>query len=424
MEETKPCGCPDFDRSLASRRGFLKGLGVLTAGGVMSTMHGTVFRQTAFAASGQSDNVLVVLSLRGGADGLSLVVPYADPAYYKVRKTINIPKSQVLVPNGTFGLHPNFASLAPLWKAGTMAAVQAVGLPQPNRSHFSATEEVEDADPGSTERIGWINRLVGMSDPQLLFAAVEVGNAVPETEISGPQPTLATTDIDNIVISGPVNGAAERRAALDATWGSLKTPLGKAVRDGMSTADQWGPVLKVPQQPQHGASYPSSDLGDALAQSARLIRADVGAQTITVDHGSWDMHTDLGTLDVGLMRGMVSDLSDSLSAFFTDLGTLADHVTVVTISEFGRRVAENGDAGLDHGYGNAMLLLGAGVKGGTVYGSWPGLSGSELKDGDLDVTRDYRSVLTEVVRSRFPDVSIPTLFPGFKPEKIGVMRTT
>lgn len=415
-------GCPEYTKSLSSRRTFLKGLGVVSAGGVMATMHGTVFSQTAFASSGVADNVMVVLSLRGGVDGMSLVVPYGDKGYLKARPTIAVPESQLLQKDAMFGLHPGFAPLENMWKGGQMAAVQAVGLPVPNRSHFSATEEVEEAAPGSGERVGWLNRMVGMTDPDLLFAAVQVGNGVPETEIYGPQPTLCALDIQKIDVYGPQNAMTQRRAALDITWDQAPGLLGQAARDGLETADDWAPVRNQPTAPQNGATYPTTDLGDALAQSARLIRANVGAEVITVDHGSWDMHTDLGTLDWGDMRTMVGDLASSVAAFFTDLGALGSTVTVVTISEFGRRVQENGDAGLDHGFGNVMLLLGGGVKGGQVYGKWPGLGTKFLKDGDLNVTNDYRSVLSEIVKTRFTGVNMSTLFPGFTPSPIGVMQ--
>jgi len=415
-------GCPGYERSLASRRSFLKGLGVVAAGGVMSTMHGTVFRQTAFATAGHADSVLVVLSQRGGADGMSLVVPYGDAGYAAARPTIAIPPSQLLQTDGVFGLHPNLAPLAPMWRSGDMAAVQAVGMPAPNRSHFQAMAEVEEADPGSAERVGWLNRMVGMSQPGCTYGAVQIGQSVPQTEIYGPQPTLAATDIEKIQVYGPVNAMGERIASLEVTWAATDGPLGAAARQGLRTAADWDAVLQTPADPRGGAEYPATDLGDTLAQTARLIRSDVGAEVITVDHGSWDMHTDLGTLDWGDMRVMVDDLASSVAAFFTDLGELASKVTVVTISEFGRRVQENGAAGLDHGYGNAMFVLGAGVRGGNVYGRWPGLEPDDLVDGDLMVTTDYRSVLWEVVKTRFPSVSLSKLFPDFFPESVGVMQ--
>jgi uncharacterized protein (DUF1501 family) len=388
----------------------------------MATMHGTVFRQTTFAATGSAANVLVVLSQRGGADGLSLVVPYTEQAYYDARPTIGIPESQLLQKKNGFGLHPNLASLEPMWIAGQMAAVHAVGLAVPNRSHFDAIIDVEEANPGSAARVGWLNRMIGMTDPGSLHGGVQVGASVPQTEMYGPQAMLSVTEIDKVQVYGPPNAMSQRTQALNYTWDHASGPIGQAGRDAMETAAEWSPVLQTSAQPQNGAVYPGgSDLAAALAQSARLIRADVGAEVITVDHPSWDMHTGIGTLRDGDLRLNADDLAHSIAAFFTDLGSLGSRVTLVTISEFGRRVAENGDAGADHGWGNAMLVFGAGVNGGSVITKWPGLDPVDLDEGDLKVTMDYRSVLYEVVKTQFPAVSLPTLFPGFTPERVGVM---
>lgn len=414
-------GCEEFKRTLASRRSFLKGLGVVAAGGVAATMQGTVFRQVTYAASGSASNVLVVLSLRGGVDGMSLVVPYGDPHYYRARPTIGIPKSTLLETDGSFGLHPNFAPLAARWKSGEMAAVHAVGLPVTNHSHFSAIQTIEDADAGTPERIGWLNRMVGTTEPDSPFGAVQIGDAVPHTQIYGPRPTLAAMDISTIDIYGPKTDMAARKAGLDITWQDAAGALGRAARDAMNVAEGWSPVRDSPANPQNGAQYPEGDLGTTLAESARLIRADVGAEVVTVDYGSFDMHTDLGTLDYGEMRLKVDELARAVDAFFVDLGELVSKVTVVTISEFGRRVLENGAAGLDHGHGNVMLVLGAGVRGGSVYGKWPGLGPRRLDDGDLAVTTDYRSVLSEIVRTRFPSADMSKVFPDFRPEYIGLM---
>jgi uncharacterized protein (DUF1501 family) len=422
MTTTTDGGCEEFKAAGASRRNFLKGLGAVTAGGVMATMHGSVFRQTAFAASGVAANVVVVLSLRGGSDGLSIVVPYGDPAYTQARPTIGIPPATLLQTDGMFGLHPKMAPLQNMWKSGAMAAVQAVGQPVPNLSHFSAIIALEEANPGSSARIGWLNRMVGMTDPGALYGCAQIGESVPHTEIYGPQSTLSAVDVEDIQVFGPANAMPQRIAALDVIWDNAPDPLGSAARIGLDTADAWNPVLQTPETPANGATYPATDLGDALMQSARVIRANVGAEIITVDHSSWDMHTDLGTLDDGLMTPMVDELANGVAAFFTDLGDLASNVTVVTISEFGRRVIENGDAGLDHGYGGLMMLFGAGVIGSKVYGKWPGLAPEDTVDGNLAVTTDYRSVLYEVMRTRYPNIQLSTLFPGFKAKKVGVMQ--
>lgn len=411
--------CAEFS---ASRRTFLRGLAATAGAGMMTTMTGGVFRQVAFGATG-TGNVLVVLSLRGGADGLSLVVPYGDPGYYKARPRIGVPAGSLICKDGFFGLHPALAPLAPMWHGGKLAAVHAVGLPVPNRSHFAALEAVEDADPGSSARRGWLNRLVGLDADVSPMEAAHIGSPVVPASLYGPAPVLAVNKLEDVELAGIKTGEGprRRRASLHAVWDKAAGPLGQAARSAMTTVDGFAPVAGESTASRNGAVYPAGGLGDALKDTARLIRAGVGTQMVTVDCGEWDMHTQLGTLDWGLMLGRAAELARGISAFYTDLGAVGSRVTLVTISEFGRRVAENANYGLDHGYGNVMLLAGAGVRGGKSYARWPGLSQSALVDGDLAVTRDYRSVLTEVLRSRF-NANISKVFPGFQPEPIGAMR--
>lgn len=413
------CGCPDFT---LSRRRLLGGLAGAAGAGVFTSVLGDVHRQVAFGASGDR-NVLVVLSLRGGADGLSLVVPHGEAALTALRPRIGIPADSLLAKDAMFGLHPGFRPLLPMWQAGTFGAVHAVGLPQPNRSHFQAMEAVEDADPGTSERRGWINRLVGLGGSAIPAEAVQLGNAMVPTSLYGPAPVLGLKSLGDLSLAGTDDAETRRRRgrALHRLWDGASGPLGEGVRAALSTTETLD-FLAAPAAPRNGARYPAGDLGASLAQTATLIRADVGAQVVTLDSGTWDMHTQLGKLDWGAMQMMVGELATSLAAFFGDLGDLATRVTVVTVSEFGRRVAENGAGGLDHGYGNCMLLLGAGVRGGNVLGSWPGLGPTNQVDGDLAVTRDYRSVLTEVVRARFPDLDSTQVFPDFRPETVGTMR--
>jgi uncharacterized protein (DUF1501 family) len=193
--------------------------------------------------------------------------------------------------------------------------------------------------------------------------------------------------------------------------------MGRAVRDAINGASSFGAARDLPAG-QPATPYPTTSLGRALADVSRVVRSGVGAEVITVDHGDWDMHTDLGTLEWGEMKRNAADLAGSIAAFFADLGPAADRVTLVTLSEFGRRVRENDDYGTDHGHGNVMFVAGAGVRGGRYYGSWPGLANT--LDADLLVTTDYRSVLTEVVTRRF-GVSVAQVFPGFAPQAVGVM---
>jgi len=416
------CGCPDFQ---TTRRTFLKGASAAAGAGVLTSMVGGVFTQTTFGAEA-GGNVLVVLSLRGGSDGLSLVVPHGDADYARLRPTIKLPTNSLLAKDALFGLHPGFKPLEKLWLDGRFGAVQAVGMPTPDRSHFSAMEKVEDADDGSAARVGWINRLVGLSGTGVPNQAIQLGTSLAPTALIGPASAMSVYALRDIALpGGSEDPVFQRRTrnSLEAMWTGNDSLMGRAVDSTLTTTRDLAGVAGSTAGPHNGAAYPSGDdLGNALAQTARLIRADVGTQVVALDFGSWDHHENLGTVDAGDLQWMVRNMASCLAAFFTDLGTLGTRVTVVTISEFGRTARENGSQGAEHGYGNCMLLLGGGVQGGTVHGGWPGLRSAELVDGDLSVHLDYRSVLAEVIATRFPAVSVPSVFPGFQREAVGVMR--
>jgi uncharacterized protein (DUF1501 family) len=247
-----------------------------------------------------------------------------------------------------------------------------------------------------------------------------MGGGVPSAAVSGPQPVLATQSVGSVRLAGPTlaREAAARRQALKTAWGSSSGDLATGLQSALAVVDDFAPVHATSESPAHGAVYPNNDLAAALKSSARTIRADVGAEIITVDHGSWDHHTNIGTTAAGNIKSRTDELAGAIAAFFADLGPLADKVTLVTISEFGRRVKENANQGLDHGHGNVMFVMGAGVNGGRYYGNWPGLANTT--DADLLVTTDYRNVLSEVITSRF-DASPAEVFPGLTPKSVGVM---
>ncbi|MGZ5403600.1 MAG: DUF1501 domain-containing protein [Nocardioides sp.] len=414
-----PSCCPEYAE--LSRRGFLSGAAALVG---TSTLFGsTHLTVSAGAATAPARSTMVVLSLRGAADGLSLVVPHADQQYYAARPRIAIPAATLLAKDAQFGLHPNLAPLLPLWSSGKLAAVHATGLPTPNRSHFAAMEEVEDADPGSAARVGWINRLIGLDADASPLQAFSVGGGVAPTSLTGPHSFLSAGSVDDMQISGDDewDTRGRRLRSLHTLWDGARSDLSGAMASTFRANADFQPVRDTAANPAHGATYGPSNLGNALRTAARVVKGDVGVEVITVDHGDWDMHTDLGTLEWGRMDRLTTELAQSLAGFFNDLGSLGDRVTVVVLSEFGRRVQENANHGLDHGYGNVMFLLGAGVKGGQYYGTWPGLS-NDL-DSDLLVTTDYRSVLAEVVSTRF-GVTTASVFPQFQPDVLGLMRTT
>jgi uncharacterized protein (DUF1501 family) len=417
--------CDECRRADISRRRFLAGMAAATGGLAVTSVFGEAFRQVTYAAA-KGNNVLVVLSLRGGADGLSMVVPHADADYYSLRPGIGIPKASLIAQDAQFGLHPGFKPLEEMWSAKSFGVAHAVGLPQPNRSHFDAMEAIEDADPGSPARSGWINRMIGLDSDSDPVEGVQLGSTMVPTELYGGAPVIAVSRLSDLKLPGEDN-EKEKRPALERLWKHAKGPLGQGTRVALSTTARLSPISKLQPKPENGANYPGGNLGDVLLSTATLIKADVGARVVTIDYGNWDMHVGLGRVDGGWMHNQVTELASALAAFFKDLGTNnASRVTLVTISEFGRRVQENGDGGLDHGYGNCMLMLGAGVKGGQVHvnsgnGGWPHVQSSSLVDGDLKVTGDYRSVLAEVLKSRFNDADASKVFPGFKPETIGTM---
>lgn len=406
------CGCPEFRGADVSRRGFLRGLGI--AGASFTVGSAVVSMGRSAAAAGVTSPVVVVLSLRGAADGLSLVVPHGDPVYYQARPRIGVAADQLLVRDGFFGLHPALKALVPLWQEGRVAAVHATGLAVPNRSHFAAMELVEDAAPGSTERVGWLNRLLGELPGTSPLQGVAVGE-VPGA-LYGPAPTMGFDRLDKVGVAGDDkwDPTDARLRSLAKMWGRSRSPLAPALRSAMAAVEDIAPAQA---QADRTSSYPGTDLGKALSSVSRTIRGDVGVSLVTVDQGDWDMHTDIGTLSWGRMRTNATQLAEAVAAFFTDLGPHADRVTLVTVSEFGRRVVENANHGTDHGWGNVMFLVGAGVKGG-YHGRWPGLT--RTHDADLSVTTDYRSVLAEVVRAR-TGASTAAVFPRFSPDRVGAM---
>lgn len=403
--------CDDYS---VSRRSLLKTTGLVGMAGVVTSMFGDVLTSTVYGEA--NGNVLVVLSLRGGADGMSLVVPHAEPAYYSARPTAGVEAGKLLHKDATFGLHPAFAKLSPLWSSGRMAAIHAVGLPVPNRSHFEAMELVEDADPGSSARIGWINRMVsGLSSTRDVFDGVQLGSTVLPTSLVGPAATMATGGLNDLrapFANDAVMGARVE-ANLRAQYRRHGGPVGQAGVGALALSKRAG---SIKPSAGTGVTYPSSDLGKALKATAALVRSGVGVKAVAVDSGGWDQHVNVDWR----IASTITDLATGLAAFFDDLGAHADRVTVVTLSEFGRRLAENGARGLDHGYGNAVLALGAGVKGG-YYSRWPGLSSGRQIDGDLAVTTDYRSVVSEILRARFPSLNTSQVFPGVGYAPLGFM---
>jgi uncharacterized protein (DUF1501 family) len=420
---TKPCGCPDLDRAI-TRRSFLKRSAA--AGIVAGLATESLFTQLAFAGTAYDGDVMVVLSLRGGMDGLNVIVPTADPNYTTLRPNIGIPQNALLQLDANFGMHPALGPLKSLWDQGTLGIVHAVGMSEPNRSHFQAMEEMERAAPGTSLRTGWLDRVLGLRDPGTAFQGVQLGGSDSEEAWLGPVPDLAMWSVDSFQLDAAYDDTQRAmwdkalRGVHEGAPVNLGLPAGVAL-DALNTTAQ---LTAAGYTPANGATYPDSDLGKAMTDIARLIKADVGLQVAAVDYGDWDMHAGEGLPESGWMHDQLTELSGVLSAFATDLGPTLKDVTLVTLTEFGRRAEENGSGGCDHGYGQAVFMLGGGVKGGMMHGTWPGLAPDDLIDGDLNGQNDYRGVLAEILekRCRAGSGDVSDVFPGLGPDRYDTLN--
>ena len=417
--------CPEArrmgERIAVSRRTLLRALGV---GGAALATSLLVDTRVAFGAdAGWAGDTVVVLFLRGGFDGLSAVAPVGDPTYAAWRPGIAVPSGTSIALDRTFGLHPSLSALSPLWDAGDLAVVHATGLSNPNRSHFSAMDEIERAAPGTGARTGWLDRTLGIHDAGGPFGAVQLGSSSIPFSLRGPQPELGMASLHDFSLNGADSATdrAQWRTALTSLYSDAPTGFAASATGTLAALDTAAALNEGDLAAHNGAEYPDSSLGGALHDAARLIRADIGVRVITIDEGDWDMHADLGRTDNGWMHDKLTDLGGSLAAFATDLGTALDHVTLVTMSEFGRRVEENESGGVDHGWGNCMFVLGGHVVTG-VHGTWPTLAADRLTDGDLTVTTDYRAVLADVLANRTGATvpQIQTVFPNYSGQTLGV----
>jgi uncharacterized protein (DUF1501 family) len=371
------------------------------------------------ADTGLGNKRLVVIFQRGAADGLNIVVPHAEPQYYAMRPSINIPRKSVIDLDGFFGLHPSMASLQPLWQQRHLAIVHAAGSPDITRSHFDAQDFMESGTPGvKITEDGWLNRsLQAMPRPamqtQSPFRAIALGPSVPRI-LSGAEPAVAMNNINDFSIGGknPKNSRAATafEAMYDHSADTVLHGTGEETFDAVKMLKAADPGKYTPA---YGANYPKGRFGDSLRQLAQLIKANLGVQVAFADIGGWDHHVNEGSTE-GQLSNVLGDFSQSLAAFWTDLGDLGEETVVITMSEFGRTARENGNRGTDHGHANVMFVLGGPVKGGKVYGRWPGLNQSQLYEGrDLALTTDFRQVIGEAVAQHMGNSNLNTVFPGY-----------
>ena len=382
--------------------------------------------RAAFGAAdpGTRNKRLVVIFQRGAADGLNIVVPHGETAYYSMRPTINIPKKSVLDLDGFFGLHPAMSSFEPLWKQKHLAIVHASGSPDPTRSHFDAQDFMESGTPGiKATDDGWLNRCLhelpaksqpGNSAPDAsAFRAIALGPSLPRI-LSGKEPAVALNNLNDFSVGGKNPKAVPISNTFEAMYANSVDAVmhgtGQETFDAVKMLRAADPSKYTPAA---GANYPKGRFGDSLRQLAQLIKANVGVQVAFADIGGWDHHVNEGGTQ-GQIANVLGDFSQSIAAFWNDLGDLGEDTVVVTMSEFGRTARENGNRGTDHGHANVMFVLGGPVRGGRVYGRWPGLAESQLYEGrDLAVTTDFRLVLSEAVSQYLGNRDLKNVFPGF-----------
>jgi uncharacterized protein (DUF1501 family) len=415
---------------MVSRRVFMKNgaFALVSLGFAPSFLTRTAYAQGRSARAKQ----LIAIFQRGAVDGLSVIVPFGDNEYYRARPSIAIarPRSAdgaALDLDGFFGFNPRLQPLKPFWDNRALAIVHACGSPDATRSHFDAQDYMETATPGvKSTADGWLNRYLQARRnesalPSTPFRAVSLTPQLPRT-LQGTAPALAMNQISQFGIrGGQTTGTigASFEAQYAAAADRILNGTGREAFDAIK-------MLKVADpasyQPDNGADYPRSPFGQALKQIGQLTKADVGLEVAFADVGGWDTHVNQGSSQ-GQLANRLDDFSRGLAALVTDLGSRMADTVILTMSEFGRAVSENGNRGTDHGHGNAMMLIGGGVRGGKVYGAWPGLAVDKRYDGrDLAVTTDFRDVFGEVVvrhmgvsdtRSIFPGYTVsPAKFPG------------
>jgi uncharacterized protein (DUF1501 family) len=400
-----------------SRRVFMKngGLALLSLGFAPAFLARTVE-----AAGAARRRILVTIFQRGAVDGLNMIVPFGEREYYASRPSIAVQKPNApdgaIDLDGFFGLHPRLAPLKPLWDARQLAIVHACGSPDGTRSHFDAQDYMETATPGvKSTQDGWLNRYLHAREhaDATPFRAVALAPQMPRS-LQGLEPALAIGQIGQFGIRAgqatdmvQASFESEYAAAADKVLNRTGGQAFDAVRM-LKSADP------AKYQAENGADYPRSGYGDALRQIAQLVKADVGLEIAFAEAGGWDTHVNQGS-SAGQLGARLDDFGRGIAALARDLGDRMSDIVILTMSEFGRAVAENGNRGTDHGHGNAMMIIGGqNVRGGKVYGRWPGLAREQRYDGrDLAVTTDFRSVFAEVVRTHLGVSDTRTIFPGF-----------
>ena len=413
---------------MSTRRVFLRNsaLAMVGVGSAPAWLERALY---AAGAPSTRKKILVAIFQRGAADGLNIVVPHGEEAYYGLRPTIAIPRptsssekapDAALDLDGFFGLHPSLAPLKPLFDQGHLAIVDAVGSPDPTRSHFDAQDFMESGTPGlKATSDGWLNRaLLPASGPSVSpLRAVSLGPVLPRA-MRGGRPAIALQNIGDFQVRN-----AQAAKAFEELYLETSDPVLRATgRETFEAVSLLQAIQKAPYQPV--AEYPRGRFGDSLRQIAQLIKANVGVEMAFADIGGWDHHVNemAQRAGEGQLANLLREYGRALGAFWQDMGDRMADVVLVTMSEFGRTAHENGNRGTDHGHANCMFVLGGPVKGGKVYGPWPGLEKEQLYENrDLALTTDFRDVLGELVSRHLGNPALAEVFPGYDPNYLGLV---
>ncbi|MDP8978975.1 MAG: DUF1501 domain-containing protein [Acidobacteriota bacterium] len=405
---------------MVSRRAFLKGstVAMFGLGAAPAWLSRSVY-------AGDSPNtrkkILVAIFQRGAVDGLNVVVPFGEQRYYDLRPTIAIPRPNggldaAIDLDGFFGLHPSLAPLKPLYDARHLAIIEAVGSPDPTRSHFDAQDYMESGTPGlKATSDGWLNRALPKEGKVSPVRAVSIGSNLSRT-LRGRNDAVALNTVNDFQVRD-ARGSASFESMYESSLDTVLHGTGKETFDAVKLMQD---IQKRTYTPANGAAYPNGKFGQSLLQIARLIKSDVGLEVAFADIGGWDTHVnEVGAQpSVGVLANNLADFGKALAAFHQDLGDRMADVTVVTMSEFGRTAKENGNRGTDHGHANVMFAMGGNIQGGKIYGDWPGLAPEQLYENrDLDLTTDFRDVLGEIVVKHLGNPNLKSVFPGYTTPK-------
>lgn len=390
-----------------SRRQVLSGI-CFAASGLLSVKG---FAQVSFGHPNEVDHVLVNVFLRGGADGLNMVIPDSDREYHDARPSLALKHSPHRL-DDQFALHPSLAALMPRYESGDWLVCHAVGSMDQTRSHFEAMSAMERGVGSADERdvTGWVARFLQSRGAVSPLEAVAISHVTPDS-FRGATQALTIPSLESYRLETDDPRWKDRLARL---YADPHDDMAKAGAETLRALDR---LQRVSTSASQGRAYPENELAQGLRQVAQLIRAGVGLRVACLDQGGWDTHIGQG-LTTGWQPGLLKTLGDALAAFCDDLGEDIRRVTIVVQTEFGRRLAENSGLGTDHGRASTMWVLGGGVRGGRVLADWPGLGKSDLEGpGDLRVTTDYRAVLGEVLARRMGASDLGDVFPGWKPPK-------